>query len=90
MSKLLTSNRHLIAFTISASVTIPGLLAVGFLNFPADSVMRWLCFFLAALVLVMSTLAYVAGRESGEIKGWNDSYDANNQPGQKWIFKNEQ
>ena len=85
----LLSNKYLTAFTIAAFFAIPGLLFFGYMAYPEESEMRRVFIILSIIVLILCVLAYLAGKESGELKGWNDSYDANKRPGRQWTFRDE-
>ena len=87
--KMLFENKHLAALTVTMATTIPGLVVMGFLTFPSGSPLRWFCLLLSGLVFVMCKLAYSAGFESGELQGWNDSYDVNNNSSRQWTFKDD-
>lgn len=85
----LLSNKYLTAFTIAALLTIPGLLFFGYMTYPEGSEMRMMLIVFSLISLILCVLAFMAGKESGELQGWSDSYDANKKPGGQWTFRDE-
>ncbi len=90
-------NKRLIIFTVAAVVIVVGMLSSALFLFAVKNVVSgWMLMFSSCMCLALSILAFSAGYESGEIKGemkgWNDSYDANGRlsdgnPGSSWTFK---
>lgn len=51
--------------------------------------MRGVFIILSIIELILCVLAYMAGKESGVLQGWSDSYDANKKPDREWTFRDE-
>ena len=85
------SNKYLVLFSIFLTICIVGIviLAIGlFASANTDSLWAWVLLACAGLMLILCMLAYAAGFESGELQGWNDSYQVNGKTDRiSWVFK---